>query len=122
VTALARKEAPLAKPSVVAERRGEGGVQEAFALLDAATKTTRAECARLADERRRLTAEIDELRAARDEEQRKLTELQGLTGKEFMKRCVAAGIDKHTIEEMRANLRSALAEIDETLSRTNEME
>jgi chromosome segregation ATPase len=116
VTALARKEAPLAKPSVVAERRGEGGVQEAFALLDAATKTTRAECARLADERRRLTAEIDELRAARDEEQRKLTELQALSDVEFLRRCVAAGTDKHTIEELRAQLRSALTEIDETLS------
>ena len=103
----------MAKPSVVAERRAEPGVEQALAVIDSATKTARAECARLAEEHTRLIVEIDELKAARDEEQRKLTELQGLTGVEFLKRCVAAGIDKHTIEELRAQLRSALAEIDE---------
>jgi len=102
----------LAKPCIT-ERRAEPDVEQALAVIDAATKTARAECARLAEQRTRLTAEIDELKAARDEEQRKLMELQGLTGVEFLKRCVAAGTDKHTIDELRAQLRSALAAIDE---------
>jgi chromosome segregation ATPase len=111
----------VAKPNV-AERRAEPGVEEALAVIDSATRTTRAECARLAEERARLMVEIDELKAERAEEQRKLMELQGLTVVEFLKRCVAAGTDRHTIDELRAQLRSALAEIDEPLNRTNEME
>jgi hypothetical protein len=110
--------------SNVAERRTEPGpgIQDALAALDTATKTARAECASLAAERARLSQEIDALKAARDEEQRQLMELRGLALQEFVKRCVAAGIDKHTIDELRAESRSQLAEIDETLNRTNKKE
>jgi hypothetical protein len=107
----------LAK-SAIAERRTEPrpGIQDALTALDVATKTARAECAALAEERMRLKAEIDRLRTERDEEHRQLMELQGLTLQAFVKRCVAAGIDKRTIDELRAELRSGLAEIDEVLT------
>jgi predicted RNase H-like nuclease (RuvC/YqgF family) len=126
---VTRKEIALAKPRVVAERREPDVVEEALAMLDAAASAIRAEISHLAEKRVRLTAEIDELKAKRAEleaecavEQRKLTELHGLTGLEFLKRCTTAGIDKHTVEELRAQLRSEPAEIEETLSRTNKKE
>jgi hypothetical protein len=106
----------LAK-SAIAERRTEPGpgIQDALTALDAATKTARAECADLAEQRTRLTHEIAALKAARDEEQRVLTALQGQTVVEFLKRCVAARIDKHTLDELRNQCQSALAEMDEDL-------
>jgi chorismate mutase len=111
----------LAK-SAIAERRTEPGpgIQDALTALDAATKTARAECADLAKERTRLTQEIAALKAERDEEQRALTALQSLRTQEFLKRCVAAGIDKHTIDELRAQLQSAIAEMDEDLTKIKE--
>jgi hypothetical protein len=74
--------------SAIAERRTEPGpgIQDALTALDAATKTARAECADLAEQRTRLKAEIDQLTAARDEAQRVLTAVQGLTIEEFIKR------------------------------------
>jgi hypothetical protein len=103
-----------------AERRTEPGpgIQDALTALDAATKTARAECAALAEERTRLTHEIAALKAARDEEQRLLTGLQGQTVVEFLRRCVTAGIDKNTIDELQNQCQSTIAEIDETLNRS----
>ncbi len=106
----------MAKSSVLAECRAEPGVEQALAVIDLATKSARAECARLAEQRKILLAEIGELKAELSEERRKLTELLGLSGAEFLKRCVKGGVDKHTIEDLRAQLRSALADIDEAHS------
>jgi hypothetical protein len=68
-----------------------------IAALEAATTTARAE-------RTRLAAEITDLQAKRAEEQRLFDEIQSLSHLEFLKRCIDAGMDKHTIEELRAKI------------------
>ena len=70
---------------------------DVIAAFEEATANARAE-------RTKLAAEIAELQAKRAEEQRWLDDFRHLSIMEFIKRCIDAGIDKHTIDELRAKV------------------
>jgi hypothetical protein len=72
-------------------------MQDVIAAFEEATASARAE-------RTKLAAEIAELQAKRAEEQRWLEDFRHTSVLEFIKRCIDAGIDKLTIDELRAKV------------------